>query len=68
MSDELVYVGTRPDTLADGRPLANGDTVHLSPKQRAEPHNERLISDALLVERPGREPKSREPRKEAGSQ
>jgi hypothetical protein len=52
MSDELVYVGTYPDTLADGRPVANGDAVHLTDKQRGEPHNKRLIDEHRLVARP----------------
>jgi hypothetical protein len=36
-------------TDAEGRPLVRGETIELSPEQRDDPFNQRLIADRQLI-------------------
>jgi hypothetical protein len=44
-----VSLVAREATMADGRPLVGGDTIELSPQQREDPHNARLIAEGQLI-------------------
>lgn len=50
MSPLYAYVGSRPDTLDNGRPIAPGERVTLDAASMDVPHNKRLIDEGLLVE------------------
>jgi hypothetical protein len=50
MTGEYKHVGNHAEDLADGRMLAPGETVKLNDKQLAEPHNQRLITEGILLD------------------
>lgn len=49
-SREFKFVGDHVDDLADGRAAVPGETYKLTDDQLAEPHNQRLLDDGLLLE------------------
>lgn len=43
------FVGPHIDDLADGRQLVPGETYKLTDEEKAEPHNQRLFQDGLML-------------------
>lgn len=54
----FTYCGVTPDSLANGRPLALGDEVDLTPAEREA--NARLIREGALLRSPSPTPKKKE--------